>query len=65
MSSKTSILLSNDNEHWYYDGMDHTYCLEIDKQHKLITDEEGMFVEIKADSELGKAIAELMRQRWR
>ena len=65
MSTKGTIILTTDNEHWYHD-CDGAYSeetntrecivLEIDPRHKIEQDEEGVRIIIEADTPLYQAI---------
>ena len=63
MSSKSTILLSNANEHWYHDCLDDTFNLEIDPEHDCEGDEDGIFITIKKGTALHAAIEELWRKK--
>lgn len=63
MSTKATILLSENDEHWFQDSSDRTINLEIGAEHRVTPDGEGgYFIEIKEDSALGRAILELAKQ---
>ncbi len=63
MSTRATILLSDDNEHWYEDCSDNTINLEIEKKHLHSKpdryDDSYLFV-IKEGTALHKAISELL-----
>lgn len=61
MSTKSTIILSDANEHWYHDCIDDTITLEIGREHAIEIDEEGTFVTIKKGTALFNAIS---RKRW-
>ena len=57
MSGKTTIILSSDNEHWYYDCHEDAFFIEIDKQHEITKDhDEKMEIRIKKGTSLFNAI---------
>jgi len=61
MSTKSTIVLSDDNEHVYYDCYDDTINIEVDVknivEHGVCDD--GYYISIKASSDLGKQLLEL------
>lgn len=67
MSTKSSLLLTKNNEHWYIE-LDAEYSedaktercivIEIDKMHKVETDEEGTRIIVEEGTELYKALIE-------
>lgn len=65
MSTKSTILLTNANEHWYVDCQasvweevttEHAIILEIGTEHRIETDDEGTRIIIEEGTELYKAI---------
>lgn len=61
MSTKATLLLTTDNEHWYrelngryYENTKTEYCivLEIDPRHRVETDEEGTRIIIEDNTPL-------------
>ena len=56
MSSKTSLLLSVDNEHWYHEGFGGSLILEINIKHCFNFKEGKAIVEIKEGTALHRAI---------
>ena len=61
MSTKSSLLLTKDNEHWYIEGNARYYeeaktesaiVIEFDAQHKFEHDSEGLRVIIEEGTEL-------------
>lgn len=68
MSSKTSILLTSDNEHWYLEANAEYYeetktkeaiVLEIGKQHKVEITDENTRIIIEEGTDLFRQIADL------
>lgn len=64
MSTKTSILLTNQNEHWYYDCHDDTINIEINNKtiDSFERDSEQTFVSFKNDSELGVELSKIIKK---
>jgi hypothetical protein len=57
MSSRSSIFLSDANEHWYNEQQDESYVLEFGKEHKVEMDGEGgIIVTVAFDSHLWRQI---------
>lgn len=57
MSTKSTIILTNENEHIYHEGVDNTIVLEFSKKNIgiLINDDEDLVIEIKNnESELSE-----------
>lgn len=54
MSSKISLFLTNDDEHWYLDVNDNSITLEFDKKNIeiLSNDKYELVIEVKKGSEL-------------
>ncbi len=74
MSSKVSILLTSDNEHWYKEGEGPYYeqsktqnpiVLEIDKSHMIETTENQIRVIIEEGTPLYEEISLLLNQKKR
>lgn len=76
MSSKSTIILTPDNEHWHHECLAHwnygidvegdeCIVLEFDSQHLLEVEDDGTFsVMVRPDSHLGKALfIELMGRK--
>lgn len=68
MSTKATILLTTDNEHWYEElnaphyedtKTESAIVLEIDKQHKYGIGDEGIRVVIEENTELYKELMKL------
>jgi len=73
MSTKSSLILTNNNEHWYEETNNPRYKegkfegfdieIEIDNEtiikHELC-DDEGLFVTIKGDSNLAKILSKYL-----
>jgi len=66
MSTKSTILLTTDSEHWYHDCNGRYYhktktmdciVLEFGKQHRIETDEDGTEIIIESDTALYKILA--------
>ena len=62
MSSKVSILLTTDNEHWYIEGQDESIVLEIDISHSLKTYDETMKIKIKKGTPLHKELMGMIKK---
>ena len=67
MSTKATIFLTSDNEHWYRElnamyyeetKTEYAIVLEIDPRHKVETDEDGTRIIIEEGTPLYKAICE-------
>ena len=58
MSSKSTIFLTNENEHCYFELLDETIVLEMKKSNIeiLINDDEDLIIEIKPDCDFYKLI---------
>ena len=58
MSTKNSIILTDDNEHWYHECLTDNIIIEIENTNLLDAnfDWEGLTIEIKGDSHLGKIL---------
>jgi len=65
MSSKSSLVLTEKNEHWYYDCSDDTFVLEFDTDtsicEELIQDEKEYQVIIKKGTPLWLLLDTLQR----
>jgi len=61
MSTKSTILLSNDNEHWYHDCSDDSIVLEFDKKNftVLIDDADDFVIEVPNGRDLWEEIMKL------
>ena len=68
MSSKSTIILTSDNEHWYHDcqgayfedtSSEECIVLEFNAQHKIQRDKYGIRIIIESDTELYKSIKNL------
>ncbi len=61
MSTKSSIFLTEDDEHCYFEHFDGTIVLEMDKKNIEIleNDEFNLIIEIKPDCELFKLIGSI------
>jgi len=68
MSTKSTILLTDDNEHWYFDcaSVPDDIVLEFNRGSVSISNDEDSFtITIKADSDLYKhALRSLMKGAW-
>jgi len=66
MSSKSSIFLTKDNEHWYHDCMDDSITIEIDKSNiqSDYSDDKDLIIEIKPDCDLWNYLSELIGNRF-
>ena len=57
MSSKSSIFLSDHNEHWYHEHADGSYVLEFDKAHGRESDGDGgLIITVRPGSPLWREI---------
>ena len=67
MSTRSTIILTTDNEHWHRElcakynyGLqtkgDDCFVLEFDNRHIIERDEEGLVVVVDPSSQLGKAL---------
>lgn len=58
MSTKSTIFLTNDNEHCYIELLDNEIVMEFDKKNIdiLINDDEELVIAIKNNTELHKLI---------
>jgi len=64
MSTKSTVILTEDNEHIYYEGNDMSYVMEFDKKNIdiLINDDiDGLVISIKEGSDLYKQLKKLFR----
>jgi len=70
VSTRSTILLTNENEHWYRDcngayheetSTEECLVLELDKRHKVEQDEDGTRIIIEEDTPLYQAILELIK----
>ena len=74
MSTKSSLILTNDNEHWYEetneprykDGKFEGFDIEIEIDNKNLIEynldrDEGMFITIKGDSHLAKILHQYLK----
>ena len=61
MSTKSTILFSNDNEHWYHDCSDDSIVLEFDKKNftVLIDDVDDFVIEVPNGRDLWEEIMKL------
>lgn len=57
MSTKSTILLSKDNEHWYEEGIDGSIVLEIERKHIEYMNEDDIIYCIKQGTPLHRAIS--------
>ncbi len=67
MSTKCSLFLTEDNEHWYHDVSDGNFNIEIDKKN-IISDytkqnNGDVVLEIKEGSQLWKCLMHMMEYR--
>lgn len=69
MSTKTTLILTDDNEHWYvdcngrsYENTDTEDCLvlEFDSRHRVEENKDGTRIIIESDTPLYKMITEFM-----
>lgn len=67
MSTKGSILLTKDNEHWYYDYSDDSITLEISRDNIQAdySDTEDIIIEIKEGCDLWKYLEEMQGYRFK
>ena len=70
MSTKSSLFLTRDDEHWYYDCSDGSFTIEVDKDNvqynENCTDEnqkEDIVFEIKDGCELHKCLMYMMNHQ--
>ena len=61
MSSKATILLTVDNEHWYGDLRENIIILEIDDMHKITKHGDRTEIEIKEGTPLFEEITKLSK----
>lgn len=63
MSSKISIFLTEDNEHWYRDCDDNTFVLEFSKNNIsiLLNDGDDLVIGIKPGTELYSYLKKIAR----
>lgn len=59
MSSKSTIILTKDNEHIYYDHIDETICIEVrdlnlEEYYSPDDGDDRHLFEIKCDTEIGR-----------
>ena len=60
MSTKSTILLTKDNEHWYRDGTEITLELSKRNVHVDLNDDEEIIITVtNPDSEIYKVLADL------
>ena len=64
MSTKSTIILTNDDEHIYYEGIDMSYVMEFNKKNIdiLINDEDDLVISINEDSDLYNQLHKLFVQ---
>ena len=65
MSTKCSLFLTEDNEHWYHDVMDDSFTIEIDKKNLQddFSDSDDIILEIKEGSQLHECLMHMMAYR--
>ena len=65
MSTKASLLLTKDNEHWFYDYSDDTFSIEINRENisNDYSDKESINLELKEGSQLWECLKYLMDYR--
>ena len=63
MSTKSTVILTEDNEHIYYEGTDMSYVMEFAKPNIdiLLDDKEDLVISIKEGSDLYKQLKKLFR----
>ena len=60
MSTKQSILLTKDNEHWYYDGADDTFYIEFEPKHLI-----GNELVVRCNTDLYRELRKLQMKLYR
>ena len=64
MSTKSSILFSRQNEHWYRDCNDNSITIEIDAEHEVEQCDDGsLIITIEHGTALHEAIGEQLSGR--
>ena len=62
MSSRRSIFLTVDNEHWYFEGRDESIVLEFSAEHKVSANHIGIEITIKEGTELHRELSRLIKK---
>lgn len=67
MSTKSSILLTKDNEHWYYECTDESITIEISKENIQAdySDKQDLVIEIKPNCDLWRYLMEIRSHRFK
>lgn len=60
MSTKSTLILTKNNEHWYKDCNARCFVLEFDKKHKVEVDEEGTRIIVEPNTPLYKELYEIL-----
>ena len=60
MSTKSTLILTQDNEHWYKDCNAKCFVLEFDKKHKVEVDEEGTRIIIESNTPLYEKLYKIL-----
>jgi len=65
MSTKCSLFLTGDNEHWYHDVSDDSFTIEIDRENiaEDYSDKDDIVLEIKEGSQLWDCLMHMMAYR--
>ena len=63
MSTKSTVILTKDNEHIYYEMIDDSYVMEFDKKNIeiLIDDEIDLVISIKNGSDLYEQLRKIFK----
>ncbi|MCP4392783.1 MAG: hypothetical protein GY804_00680 [Alphaproteobacteria bacterium] len=66
MSTKSSIFLTKDNEHWYYEHTDDSITIEIDRENIQCdcSDSNDVLLEIKKGCDLWNYLSQLRGHRF-
>ena len=66
MSTKSTVILTEDNEHIYYEMNDMSYVMEFDKKNIdiLIDDDVDLVISIKEGSDLHKRLKKIFHQEY-
>lgn len=65
MSTKATMLLSRNNEHWYYDYADGCIILEFSPEHKIEKNDDGIEIVIEPGTALHATIQKEIREKIR
>ncbi|MBU0907368.1 MAG: hypothetical protein KKE05_04405 [Nanoarchaeota archaeon] len=64
MSTKNSIFLTEDNEHWYHEGLTDCFVLEFDKHHIIKKEENITGIIIYPNTPLYKELKKISHQQY-